>query len=68
MSDRATGVGSRPGLCSWIELPDGRSLDLWQAGPPDGEPLAFHFAEHGHLTLIVDSFGRILDELVAGGG
>ena len=26
------------------------------------------FAEHGHLTLIVDSFGRILDELVAGGG
>jgi hypothetical protein len=24
--------------------------------------------DQGHLTLIVDSFGRILDELVAGGG
>jgi pimeloyl-ACP methyl ester carboxylesterase len=24
--------------------------------------------EHGHLTLVVDSFGRILDELVAAGG
>lgn len=26
------------------------------------------FAEHGHLTLVVDSFGRILDELLADGG
>jgi hypothetical protein len=24
--------------------------------------------EHGHLTLLVDSFGRILDELLADGG
>jgi pimeloyl-ACP methyl ester carboxylesterase len=24
--------------------------------------------DHGHLTLVVDSFGRILDELLAGGG
>ena len=42
MSDRPTGVDGRPGLCSSIELPDGRSLDLWQAGPPDGDPLVFH--------------------------
>jgi pimeloyl-ACP methyl ester carboxylesterase len=47
VSDRATGLGSRPGLCSSIELPDGRSLDLWQAGPPDGEPLVFHHGTPG---------------------
>jgi pimeloyl-ACP methyl ester carboxylesterase len=25
-----------------ITTPDGRSLDLWLAGPPDGDPLVFH--------------------------
>ena len=25
-----------------ITTPDGRSLDVWLAGPPDGEPLVFH--------------------------
>jgi pimeloyl-ACP methyl ester carboxylesterase len=47
VSDRAAEVGSRPGLCSPIELPDGRSLDLWQAGPPDGEPIVFHHGTPG---------------------
>jgi pimeloyl-ACP methyl ester carboxylesterase len=47
VSDRASGVGVRPGLRSSIELPDGRSLDLWQAGPPDGEPLVFHHGTPG---------------------
>jgi len=36
-----------PGLCSSIELPDGRSLDVWQAGPPDGDPLVFHHGTPG---------------------
>jgi len=40
-------AGERAGLCSSIELPDGRSLDLWQAGPPDGEPLVFHHGTPG---------------------
>ncbi len=36
-----------PGLYSQIELPDGRSLDVWQAGPRDGEPLVFHHGTPG---------------------
>ena len=133
---------SDPAQRSSITLPDGRSLDVWQAGPPDGDRgsitggladylaanshealregylgwlddelvfawpwgfdlalircpvhiwqgehdrmvpyghgawLAGHvptacphlYAEHGHLTLVVDTFGQILDELLAGGG
>ncbi len=47
MSDPTPGLGGRPGLCSSIQLPDGRSLDLWQAGPPDGEPLVFHHGTPG---------------------
>jgi pimeloyl-ACP methyl ester carboxylesterase len=47
VSDRATAVGVPTGLCSSIALPDGRSLDLWQAGPPDGEPLVFHHGTPG---------------------
>jgi pimeloyl-ACP methyl ester carboxylesterase len=39
--------GIRPGLCSQIELSDGRSLDVWQAGPPDAEPLVFHHGTPG---------------------
>ena len=42
VTDAIAQHATRPGLCSSIELPDGRSLDLWQAGPPDGEPLVFH--------------------------
>jgi len=80
VSDSAAQRGIRPGLCSQVELPDGRSLDVWQAGPPDGEPLVFHHGtpgaglpfdlhdDHGHLSLVVDSFGEILDELFATGG
>jgi pimeloyl-ACP methyl ester carboxylesterase len=30
-----------------IELPDGRSLDVWQAGAPDGEALVFHHGTPG---------------------
>jgi len=47
VSDSAAQRGIRPGLCSQVELPDGRSLDVWQAGPPDGEPLVFHHGTPG---------------------
>ena len=47
MIDPATRHGARPGLCSSVELPDGRSLDVWQAGPPNGEPLVFHHGTPG---------------------
>jgi pimeloyl-ACP methyl ester carboxylesterase len=115
VTETVAGRGATSGLCSSIELPDGRSLDLclrdgywgwldddmvfvrpwgfdldairsqvhvWQ-GAHDrmvpyghGRWLADHVPsscrhlhdEHGHLTLVVDSFGRILDELVAAGG
>jgi pimeloyl-ACP methyl ester carboxylesterase len=30
-----------------ITTPDGRSLDLWLAGPPDGDPLVFHSGTPG---------------------
>ena len=30
-----------------MQLADGRSLDVWQAGPPDGEPLVFHHGTPG---------------------
>jgi hypothetical protein len=59
VSDTAAPHGIRPGLCSQIQLRDGRSLDIWQAGPPDGEPLVFHDGTPGAgLTL----------ELLATGG
>jgi pimeloyl-ACP methyl ester carboxylesterase len=45
--DPTTQLGARPGLRSSLELPDGRSLDVWQAGPPDGEPLVFHHGTPG---------------------
>jgi pimeloyl-ACP methyl ester carboxylesterase len=32
---------------STLSLPDGRSLDVWQAGPPDGEALVFHHGTPG---------------------
>ena len=71
-----------------VPTPDGRSLDVWLAGPPDGTPLLFHYgtpssgepfrwargsgggtrpAAQGHLSLVVDRFGDILDELVRPG-
>ncbi len=79
-----------------VETPDGRSLDVWLAGPPDGSPVVFHSGtpgsglplvpfghgqwlaaqcggacvhldpSQGHLSLVVDRFGDILDELVSG--
>ena len=54
---------------SSLQLPDGRSLEVWQAGTPGtGLPFEHHLlAEHGHLTLVVDSFGQILDELLTSG-
>ncbi|HEY4227978.1 MAG TPA: alpha/beta hydrolase [Candidatus Limnocylindrales bacterium] len=30
-----------------ITTADGRSLDVWQAGPPDGDPLVFHLGTPG---------------------
>jgi len=30
-----------------ITTPDGRSLDVWLAGPPDGDPLFFHLGTPG---------------------
>jgi pimeloyl-ACP methyl ester carboxylesterase len=30
-----------------IRLRDGRSLDVWQAGPPEGDPLVFHHGTPG---------------------
>ncbi len=47
VSDAHARTGARPRLCSSIQLPDGRSLDVWQAGPPDGEPLVFHHGTPG---------------------
>src|SRR6476659_9217365 len=35
------------GQRSTMLLVDGRSLDVWQAGPPDGEPLVFHHGTPG---------------------
>ncbi len=37
-----------------LRLPDGRSLDVFLDGP-----------ETGHLTLAVDSIGRIVDEMLS---
>src|SRR5262245_40220682 len=47
MRETVAGRRAPGGLCSSIELPDGRSLDLWLAGPPDGEPLVFHHGTPG---------------------
>ena len=47
MIDEAPQRETPPGLRSSLELPDGRSLDLWQAGPPDGQPLVFHHGTPG---------------------
>ena len=40
-----------------VQTPDGRSLDVWLAGPPDGRPLLFHYGTPsaglpfpGHVT------------------
>lgn len=30
-----------------VPTPDGRALDVWLAGPPDGEPLVFHHGTPG---------------------
>lgn len=82
-----------------LPTPDGRSLDVWLAGPEDGTPLVFHSGTPGNgmpymepvlaafremtpssvadsfgdlvdhvdrasLTLVVDTFPQILDELI----
>ena len=52
---------SRPGLCSQVELPDGRSLDVWRAGPADGEPLVFHHGTPG-AGLPFDHHVRLMAE------
>jgi len=39
---------------------DGRSLDVWLAGPDTGDD------RQGHLSLVVEQFPHILDELIAG--
>jgi pimeloyl-ACP methyl ester carboxylesterase len=31
-----------------LPTPDGRSLDVWLAGPPDGVPLVFHSGTPGN--------------------
>jgi pimeloyl-ACP methyl ester carboxylesterase len=35
-------VVTDPAQRSSVTLADGRTLDVWQAGPPDGDPLVFH--------------------------
>ncbi len=47
--------------------PDGRSLDVWLAGPADGTPIVFHSVTPGNgmpFDLHVDAFLGILDELI----
>jgi pimeloyl-ACP methyl ester carboxylesterase len=46
---------------STLELPDGRSLDVWQAGPPDGAPLVFHHGTPG-AGLPFDHHVRLMAE------
>jgi pimeloyl-ACP methyl ester carboxylesterase len=46
VSDDA-GVSTFPATRSTLRLADGRSLDVWQAGPPDGDPLVFHHGTPG---------------------
>jgi hypothetical protein len=55
-----------------VPTPDGRALDVWLAGP--GGWLAANVGgacphlspDGGHLSLVVERFGAILDELIAG--
>src|SRR4029079_6298036 len=47
VSEAVAGRRAQGGLCSSMELVEGRSLDLWQAGPPDGQPLVFHHGTPG---------------------
>src|SRR4051794_11094773 len=42
MTDVAADRSVLQGERSSLVLPDGRSLDIWQAGPPDGDALVFH--------------------------
>jgi pimeloyl-ACP methyl ester carboxylesterase len=66
---------SEPARLSSITLPDGRSLDLWQAGPPDGDPLVFHHGTPGsglpfdhHLRLMAERGLRYVSWTRAGYG
>ena len=58
---------SEPAQLSSIALRDGRSLDLWQAGPPDGVPLVFHHGTPGaglpfdqHVRAMADRGSRYI--------
>ena len=64
-----------PAQRSSITLPDGRSLDVWQAGPPDGDPLVFHHGTPGaglpfdhHVRLMADRGLRYIAWTRAGYG
>ena len=61
MSDSAGDGTIDEGRRSSLRLPDGRSIDVWQAGPPDGDPLVFHHGTPGaglpfdhHLRLMAE--------------
>jgi pimeloyl-ACP methyl ester carboxylesterase len=60
---------------SSLQLQDGRSLELWQAGPPDGDPLVFHHGTPGtglpfdhQLRLMADRAVRYISWTRAGYG
>jgi pimeloyl-ACP methyl ester carboxylesterase len=61
MSDSAVDGTVDGGIRSSLQLPDGRAIDVWQAGPPDGDPLVFHHGTPGaglpfdhHLRLMAE--------------
>jgi hypothetical protein len=49
-----------------IATPDTRRLDVWLAGPPNGDVLRHRCTSgKGHMTPAADSIPQILDELLA---
>lgn len=46
--DAVTEIPSRPSRL--VRTPDGRSLDVWLAGPPDGTPVLYHSGTPGNGT------------------
>jgi hypothetical protein len=50
---------------SQITLADGRVLDAWIDSDAGGVPFVFHFGTPSSgISLIVDQFGAILDEML----
>jgi pimeloyl-ACP methyl ester carboxylesterase len=47
MTEPAAQPVEATGVRSSLELADDRRIDVWQAGPPDGEPLVFHHGTPG---------------------